>query len=84
TDKDYELDTKQIVKHEDKNDKAQTFVIEKTKFDINKENPNLNKNKKGIKVLPNTGEMRDFKMSILGILIIASILIILKKYRKCN
>ncbi|UXZ08869.1 VaFE repeat-containing surface-anchored protein [Clostridium perfringens] len=29
TDKDYNLDTKQVVKHEDKNDKAQTLVIEK-------------------------------------------------------
>ena len=29
TDNNYELDTKQIVKHEDKNDKAQTFVVEK-------------------------------------------------------
>ncbi|HAT4368522.1 TPA: VaFE repeat-containing surface-anchored protein, partial [Clostridium perfringens] len=28
TDKDYELDTKQIVKHEDKNDKAQTLTVE--------------------------------------------------------
>ena len=29
TDKDYNLDTKQVVKHEDKNDKAQTLVVEK-------------------------------------------------------
>ena len=29
TDKDYNLDTKQIVKHEDKNDKAQTLIVEK-------------------------------------------------------
>ncbi|WP_349404398.1 hypothetical protein, partial [Clostridium perfringens] len=29
TDNNYELDTKQVVKHEDKNDKAQTLVVEK-------------------------------------------------------
>ncbi|NGU67389.1 VaFE repeat-containing surface-anchored protein, partial [Clostridium perfringens] len=29
TDKDYNLDTKQVVKHEDKEDKAQTLVVEK-------------------------------------------------------
>ncbi|MGJ1064782.1 VaFE repeat-containing surface-anchored protein, partial [Clostridium perfringens] len=29
TDKDYNLDTKQVVKHEDKNDKAQTLIVEK-------------------------------------------------------
>ncbi|EGT5620437.1 thioester-forming surface-anchored protein, partial [Clostridium perfringens] len=29
TDNNYELDTKQVVKHEDKNDKAQTLIVEK-------------------------------------------------------
>ncbi|WP_280556580.1 VaFE repeat-containing surface-anchored protein, partial [Clostridium perfringens] len=29
TDNNYELDTKQVVKHEDKNDKSQTLIIEK-------------------------------------------------------
>jgi len=96
TNNDYILDTKQIVKHENKDDKAQTLIVETPKSPTtegtsNKDNSNLTKhdnydqNKKELK-LPKTGEgLTNIGFTMLGIIILSIVCFLslkLKKVRK--
>ena len=96
TDKDYNLDTKQVVKHENKDDKAQTLIVvtpksPTTEGTSNKNNSNLTKhdnydqNKKELK-LPKTGEgLTNIGFTMLGIIILSIVCFLslkLKKVRK--
>ena len=96
TNNDYILDTKQIVKHENKDDKAQTLIVETPKSPTtegtsNKNNSNLTKhdnydqNKKELK-LPKTGEgLTNIGFTMLGIIILSIVCFLslkLKKVRK--
>ena len=96
TNNDYILDTKQIVKHENKDDKAQTLIVvtpksPTTEGTSNKNNSNLTKhdnydqNKKELK-LPKTGEgLTNIGFTMLGIIILSIVCFLslkLKKVRK--
>ncbi|MCX0411355.1 VaFE repeat-containing surface-anchored protein, partial [Clostridium perfringens] len=98
TDNDYILDTKQIVKHENKDDKAQTLIVEKPKSpttegtsnkdNSNKNNSNLTKhdnydqNKKELK-LPKTGEgLTNIGFTMLGIIILSIVCFLSLKLKK--
>ncbi|HII4418680.1 TPA: VaFE repeat-containing surface-anchored protein, partial [Clostridium perfringens] len=98
TNNDYILDTKQIVKHENKDDKAQTLIVEtpkspttegtSNKDNSNKNNSNLTKhdnydqNKKELK-LPKTGEgLTNIGFTMLGIIILSIVCFLSLKLKK--
>ena len=98
TNNDYILDTKQIVKHENKDDKAQTLIVEtpkspttegnSNKDNSNKNNSNLTKhdnydqNKKELK-LPKTGEeLTNIGFTMLGIIILSIVCFLSLKIKK--
>ena len=93
TNNDYILDTKQIVKHENKDDKAQTLIVETPKSPTtegtsNKNNSNLTKhdnydqNKKDLK-LPKTGEgLTNIGFTMLGIIILSIVCFLSLKLKK--
>ena len=98
TNNDYILDTKQIVKHENKDDKAQTLILEtpkspttegtSNKDNSNKNNSNLTKhdnydqNKKELK-LPKTGEgLTNIGFTMLGIIILSIVCFLSLKLKK--
>ncbi|EOU1466714.1 VaFE repeat-containing surface-anchored protein, partial [Clostridium perfringens] len=98
TNNDYILDTKQIVKHENKDDKAQTLIVEtpkspttegtSNKDNSNKNNSNLTKhdnydqNKKDLK-LPKTGEgLTNIGFTMLGIIILSIVCFLSLKLKK--
>ncbi len=98
TNNDYILDTKQIVKHENKDDKAQTLIVETPKSpttegtfnkdNSNKNNSNLTKhdnydqNKKELK-LPKTGEgLTNIGFTMLGIIILSIVCFLSLKLKK--
>ncbi|XZH20072.1 VaFE repeat-containing surface-anchored protein [Clostridium perfringens] len=98
TNNDYILDAKQIVKHENKDDKAQTLIVETPKLPItegnsnkdnsNKNNSNLTKhdnydqNKKELK-LPKTGEgLTNIGFTMLGIIILSIVCFLSLKLKK--
>ncbi|MDM0467364.1 VaFE repeat-containing surface-anchored protein [Clostridium perfringens] len=98
TNNDYILDAKQIVKHENKDDKAQTLIVEtpkspttegnSNKDNSNKNNSNLTKhdnydqNKKELK-LPKTGEgLTNIGFTMLGIIILSIVCFLSLKLKK--
>ncbi|WP_415283387.1 VaFE repeat-containing surface-anchored protein [Clostridium perfringens] len=98
TNNDYILDAKQIVKHENKDDKAQTLIVEtpkspttegnSNKDNSNKNNSNLTKhdnydqNKKDLK-LPKTGEgLTNIGFTMLGIIILSIVCFLSLKLKK--
>ena len=98
TNNDYILDAKQIVKHENKDDKAQTLIVEtpkspttegnSNKDNSNKDNSNLTKhdnydqNKKELK-LPKTGEgLTNIGFTMLGIIILSIVCFLSLKLKK--
>ncbi len=93
TNNDYILDTKQIVKHENKDDKAQTLIVETpksptTEGNSNKNNSNLtnhdnyDQNKKELK-LPKTGEgLTNICFTMLGIIILSIVCFLSLKLKK--
>ncbi|HAT4339910.1 TPA: VaFE repeat-containing surface-anchored protein, partial [Clostridium perfringens] len=88
TNNDYILDTKQIVKHENKDDKAQTLIIETPKSPTTEVNSNLTKhdnfdqNKKELK-LPKTGEgLTNIGFTMLGIIILSIVCFLSLKLKK--
>ena len=98
TNNDYILDAKQIVKHENKDDKAQTLIVEtpkspttegnSNKDNSNKNNSNLTKhdnydqNKNELK-LPKTGEgLTNIGFTMLGIIILSIVCFLSLKLKK--